>query len=464
MDASEKRFQLGVYRWRLTKSLSLLLLLCGVAPRIAYGQSPAPDPQLLSEIEKIRAIDNHAHPMRVVLPGEGPDLDQDALVSSYAPDFENYPPPVRLQPDYFENFEAWRALWGYRYRDLEPDHRKTLLVTKRAAVQEKGDGYASWVLDQMNIETMLANRIAMGRGLTPPRFRWVSFVDALLFPLNNDAEKAKNPDRKHFFEDEEALLKRYLKECGLGGLPDNLDDYLSKVVSATLQRQKQQGVVAVKFEVAYLRSVDFGDPTKAEASEVYARYRNGTPPANDYKKLQDYLFRYMAKEAGTLGLPVHMHILGGGAGTYYDSLGANPLLLTSVFTDPSLRSTKFVLVHGGEPWIKEVRMLFQKPNVYADFSAQTFLLSARELSQNIRAWLEVYPDRVLFGTDASQSNEEFGWEEEAWITNRTARVALAVALTGMMEDHEITREQALKLANMVLRDNASRLYHCFGSC
>src|SRR5207244_7960094 len=44
-----------------------------------------------------------------------------------------------------------------------------------------------------------ANRVAMGRGLTAPRFRWVSFDDALLFPLSNEAAKRANVDYKGFY-------------------------------------------------------------------------------------------------------------------------------------------------------------------------------------------------------------------------------------------------------------------------
>ena len=46
------------------------------------------------------------------------------------------------------------------------------------------------------------------------------------------------------------------------------------------------------------------------------------------------------------------------------------------------------------------------------------------------------------------------WEESAWLTNRTAREALAIALTGMMRDGYITRGRASELARMVLRENA----------
>jgi predicted TIM-barrel fold metal-dependent hydrolase len=80
------------------------------------------------------------------------------------------------------------------------------------------------------------------------------------------------------------------------------------------------------------------------------------------------------------------------------------------------------------------------------------------LSEVLRNWLEAYPDKILYGTDAFSFGAEVDWPEVAWLSNTTAREALALALTGMMNDHEITREQAIKLARMVLRDNAVNLY------
>ena len=44
------------------------------------------------------------------------------------------------------------------------------------------------------------------------------------------------------------------------------------------------------------------------------------------------------------------------------------------------------------------------------------------------------------------------------MTSTSGREALAIALTGMIEDKEITRERALELAHMVLHDNAAKLY------
>jgi predicted TIM-barrel fold metal-dependent hydrolase len=147
-----------------------------------------------------------------------------------------------------------------------------------------------------------------------------------------------------------------------------------------------------------------------------------------------------------------------GCGDYFMQRGANPLLMEAAFNDPLLRKTNFVIVHGGWPYTKEVAGLFQHPNVYADFSLQDLLLYPRALAEVLRDWLESYPEKILFGTDASTGPPELDWEEGGWLAARTARRALGAALTGMMNDGEISRERAIELAKMVLRENAIRLY------
>jgi len=433
----------------------LLLIALSVIAASNVAAQTTPDGQLVAAIEKIKAIDNHAHPLRYVAPGEKPDDEFDALpLDAIGP----IPLPVRLNPGNLEFVQAWRDLYGYKHDDMSEAHVRELLQTKQRIATEQGDRFPAWVLDQLGIETMFANRVAMGRGLGTPRFRWVSFVDALLFPLSNEAARKSNPDYRGFYPGEERLLKRYLASAGLKALPTTLDAYLAKVVTATLEAEKRDGAIAVKFEAAYLRKLDFEEADIVSARRVYSRYvRGGEPSAADYKTLQDFLFRYIAHEAGRLALAVHIHAIDG-AGAFYKQSGSNPLLLESVFNDESLRKTNFVIIHGGYPFTKETAAMISKPNVYADFSAQTFLIYPRELSEVLRNWLEAYPDKILFGTDAFSFGPEVDWPEVAWLSNTSARQALALALTGMMNDHEITRAQAVTLARMVLRDNAVKLY------
>jgi predicted TIM-barrel fold metal-dependent hydrolase len=418
------------------------LLLLIAAATSATAQLPI-DSQLASEIAKIKAIDNHAHPVRPTF-GADKDADYDALPVET---MEASTEPVRTRQGSPVALEASRALYG---------NAKDIRARKQQLMQEKGAGYANWVLDQIGIESMFANRVAMGPGLAPPRFLWVPFEDALMYPLDNSGLAAKNSDRKAFFADEDRLLQRYLKECGLQRPPASFDEYLNKVVSSTLERHKRGGAVAVKFEAAYLRSLDFEDVPLADAARVYAGPRRGAAPEAAYKKLQDYIFRYIAAECGRLGLAVHLHAAAG-AGGYFHVGGANPLGLESVLNDPKLRKTNFVMVHGGWPFTREVAALLTKPNAYADFSEQTFMNYPRAVAGAIREWLEYAPEKVLFATDAYPFSEEMGWEEAGWVAANTGRQALGLALTEMMHDGEITRARATEIAHLVLRDNARKL-------
>lgn len=438
--------------------LALLAFLSLLLPSV-HAQSA--DPRLLAEINKIKAIDNHSHPPRVVSAGEKDD-EFDILPCD---PLEPSDPTTISRPENPQYLAAWKALYGYPYNDARPEHVRELMQKKQKIMQEQGDNFPNWVLDQLGIETELANRIAMGRGLKPPRFRWVPFDDALLLPLNNSSVAGDTPDRKYFYSREEMLLSRYLKDLGLSAVPATLQGYTGKVIAATLERQKQQGAVAIKFEAAYLRSLDFG-PVPAdraaeigEATRIYARYAQGGVPAReDYIRLQNHLLRAIASEAGRLGLPVHFHT-GGGCGSYFMLNGSNPALLEGLLNDPTLRKTTFVLVHGGAgAFTRYTSYLLMKPNVYADFSEQTWLVSTRRLSEVLRDWLEWYPEKVLFGTDLYPNTPEINWEEIGWQTTQSGREALAIALTGMMNDGQITRERALELARMALHDNAARLY------
>jgi len=413
------------------------------------------DPGLEQAIATIQAIDDHAHPV-LAPPAMASDREFDALpVES----LEAQTDPVAMRPDFPLLGAAWQALYGFTDPPpLAPEAQARLDALRHEVQSEKGEHFPAWVLDQTGIATMLANRVALGFGVEPPRFRWVPFADALLFPLDNAGLAAATPDRREFFRLEAIVRSRYLKESGLSAAPATLAEYLSKVVTATLERQKAAGAVAEKFEVAYLRSFDFGDPPRAAVEKIYARWiAGGVPDATDYKQLQDYLFRYIAMECGRLGLAVHLHTLGG-VGSYFSVAGVNPLLLEPLFNDPRLRKTNFVLLHGGWPYVREVAALLQKPNVYADISCQDIMFTPYTQAGWLREWLEFVPDKVLFGTDAYGFTAQMGWPEAAWIASHDARKALGVALTGMLDDGEISRERALQIADMVLRGNAQALY------
>jgi hypothetical protein len=446
-----------------TKITSILLALA-VAP-LLHAQTLLEkqlDPELYAHILSTPAIDNHAHPV----------LPQDALASKQAPDrdfdalpVDNMEPQTDIVAWRADNPQlplAWKALWGLDLTlPLTPAETRQLADAREKMKAAKGITYATWVLDRANIATMVANRVSMGPGVldtgTPAtRFRWVPYADALLFPFDNAQLAAETPDKALFFPLEEKLRARYLAALNLKKMPPTLDEYLAQVVIPTLERQRKGGAIAEKFEIAYLRSFDFTNPSHEDAARVYALSNSSRTPA-DYKLLQDYLLRAIARECGHLGMAVHFHTLSGGGG-YFSIAGGNPLLLEPLFNDPTLRHTSFVLLHGGWPFVREAGALLQKPNVYLDLSQQALSFPPRTLATWLREWLETFPDKVLFGTDGYALSDAEGWEESTWLAAHNARQALALALTGMLADGEITRPRAFAIADEVLRNTATHLY------
>lgn len=431
--------------------VSLALVLAGTT---ATAQAPV-DSALLRYIHAIRAIDDHAHPMRPIANGAPADTEYDALPLDGIPPFDM---PSRLKPD----DPIWRSAQDALYH-VKPDatgaaYHSALKAAVVNAQHAQGQRFPEWGLDQAGIDVMMANRIALGAGLAPPRFRWISFVDALMLPLDVSGEAARTPDTRSLYPREAKLLQRYMRDLNVRALPATLDDYVRTIVAPTLARERANGAAGVKFEAAYLRPLDFDDANPADARRIYARYaRGGVPSHAEYKTLEDYLFRAIAREAGRQKLVVQIHVLETFGG-FYSVYGSAPHLLEPAFNDSTLRGTKFIIVHGGWPLVGETQGLLGKPNVYADISMMDNILSPTTLAAVLRQWIGEWPDKVLFGTDAFDGGVEQGWEQVAWVASTTARRALAIALTGMMRDGEITRDRAQTLARMVLRENAAAVY------
>jgi uncharacterized protein len=434
--------------------MTIYMSSCNHSPSVnkeIASYQPEGDAELAEFISRIKAVDNHAHP-NTIDPG---DKGSDALPLDGLGNIEL---PARVRPESQTWIDAGKALYGFTGTALNKKALKDLTDTAQNVMKQKAEKFPGWALDKAGIEVMFANRITMGSGLSSPRFRWVTYVDALLFPLSTKAEALVTPDREKLFPLEDQLLKKYLSDLNIPKLPATLDEYLNQVVTATLEAQKKGGCVAVKFEAAYLRSLDFEKVAFQSASEVYASYVNGGEPSHEkYKLLQDFIFRHIAREAGRLGMAVHIHSFPG-AGNYFVAADCDPLLLEPVFNDPELRNTKFVLIHGGGTFSKHTSAMLWKPNVYADISLLTQLWPPDQLAAVLRDWLSQFPEKILFGSDAVSFGPGLGWEMSAWIASTTGRQALTIALSGMIRSNEINLSRAKEIATMVLRTNAGNLY------
>src|ERR1039457_1461963 len=248
---------------------------------------PGPDVQqiyqrLLPQIEKIPAFDHHAHP------GFPDDPDVDAMAS--APDTSL---PVRTRDDNPELIAAAKALFGYPYDDLSPEHAKWLAVKKKDLKKKySGTAYFKMILDKINTESSVANRAMMADYLDPNRFPWVLFADSFMWPFNNERERARNPDEAVYIPLQEKMLHRWMQQESVSKLPAKFSDYLEFIVRVLTDNQKRGGI-AMKFEVAYFRPTTFSDPTCQQAEDIYRQYASaGVPSEKDYRTFQDFIFRF----------------------------------------------------------------------------------------------------------------------------------------------------------------------------
>src|SRR5258708_23126058 len=115
----------------LKKILVAVLLLLSF--RVLRAQTA--DPQLLAEIQKIKAIDNHSHPPKLVGPGEKDD-DFDALPCD---PLEPGDLPVVARPENPQFLAAGKALYGYRYNHARPAHLRRLIEATQTITPERVD-------------------------------------------------------------------------------------------------------------------------------------------------------------------------------------------------------------------------------------------------------------------------------------------------------------------------------------
>src|ERR1700691_829024 len=210
----------------IVRFICMFLALGGVV----LGQArplPGPDVQqiydrLLPQIERIPIFDHHAHP------GFSDDSDVDAMAA----------PPgsaaLRQRDSNPELVAAAKALFGYPYDDLSPEHAKWLVQKKAELKKSRGTAYFSDILDQLNIEQGVANRAMMADYLDPKRFVWVFFADSFMWPFDNAGERSRNPDEAVYIPLQEKMLHRWMQQEKVAKLPSRFSAYLG-FVTRTLE-------------------------------------------------------------------------------------------------------------------------------------------------------------------------------------------------------------------------------------
>ena len=419
-----------------------------LAPR-ASGKGPLEpwrkDPsfqRLAAKLDKIPAIDMHTH-----LLGRG----------AFDPNLANAG-PVMLRATQPWFVASVRARFGVSIQPDRLPEANAAILAARARMTERLGTHQYWMdhLDYTLTEIAFVNQSARD-GTDGKRLRWVPFASTLLYPLHAEHLMERSPAHRGDIAEAQGELNGLLKDDGLRETPRDLAGYV-RFIDGVLRRWQTEGAVAVKFTEAYLRTLRIADVDEQRAASLYAKGRDAPLSRDEYLAVQDFLWRHILLEAGTLKLPVHIH----------SSLGEPPFLralesdvrnLEDVLADPRFFGTRVVLIHSGGPWYGIASYLTAKPNVWVDISSMAFLYPVPDFAALLRAMLLGSPGKVLYGTDAaSYPSVPGGADAQHLMLSRATRDALYVALSGLIRDGVIDEARALEMGRGVLRDNARRLH------
>jgi len=221
-------------------------------------------------------------------------------------------------------------------------------------------------------------------------------------------------------------------------------------------RAKEAGFVAIKSGLAYNRTLDFKDVSRADAEACFKNLvaRRGTISRGDWRResipLQDYMFGRIAANCAKYRLPFQIH-----TGLFYDTwrdvTQSNPSLLTPlIIRHPN---TRFVLMHGGYPYGTELLAMAKNlPNVVLDM-CWVYVISPSFAYRFISEAVETVPaDKILgFGGDYQIPEGAYG---HAVLCRETVGKVLAdKVLEGYWSE-----EEAVAYARMILRENAIQVF------
>jgi len=234
----------------------------------------------------------------------------------------------------------------------------------------------------------------------------------------------------------------------------SLKEY-EEAVFNLMDRGKRQGIIALKDQSAYLRSISYDLPTRSEAEKIFNKVL--IDPRNqlswpEAKPLGDYLFHQYMRFARELHLPVQIHTgYVGGIRNRVDK--ANAAHFASVLELHS--EVKFDLFHGNWPYMGDLLFLVKNyPNAFLDLCWLPAIdpLYTQEL---ITHAVMTVPHSKIHGF----GGDYILWPEFVAAHLSLAREVIADALSDLVESNWLTENEAILIAADWLFNNPNRFYN-----
>jgi uncharacterized protein len=327
---------------------------------------------------------------------------------------------------------AFRDLYGVDFESTDP---AAIDALPRRVADNYGD--RRWLYDviteRSNLELMIIDPYWAKLDYVPeyPFESFVLHVSTLLDGFHR-SEFAREPSADPY---------RVAERIGVPVA--TLDDYLA-LLERLMGDAKRAGAVGLKSTRAYDRTLRFENVPRAAAAAVFGRPRSSLS-AQEIQEFQDFIMWRLVGQAAKHDLPFQIHT---GHGRLQ---GSNPLLLLDLIeANPQ---TKFVLFHGGYPWIGETGAIAMQHwrHVWVD-TVWLPTISPRMARRALHEWLEVMPsNRLLWGSDCFNA-------ETIYAATKINREVIAEVLAEKVDRGDLREPDALRIGRQILRDNALEVY------
>ena len=242
--------------------------------------------------------------------------------------------------------------------------------------------------------------------------------------------------------------------CSNYDLPiHKLDDLLACMEKIVTLWRKDPHTVGIKSAHAYYRSIGFQRTDRSTAEGVFNTIltREGhSLSIREAIPLQDFLMFELVAMADAVRLPMVFHT-GIQAGNFNRIKNADPLLLQPLLEE--FPRAKIDLFHAGIPFVRDIAILAKYfPGVHLNL-AWSHIVSPAMIRSTLSEWLDLLPNTKIFGFGG-----DYAIVEKVYGHLKMARRNIAWVLAEKIRDGELSRSDALILAQRMLRDNPGAFY------
>ena len=405
-------------------------------------------------IDTMTVVDTHEHLMNPAgIPKSGM-CDFMLLFHHYADDdikSAGMPKPVfeTLLKDSMSTLQKWEIMKPHWENSFNTGYNRvvSLTVDKLFGIKKIDGSTVNAISEKIReayqgdwFHTVLKNRCNFDFVIVDGNDR--SFGDPAVFRYVKRFDYFQLDSRKKI---DQASERAGFKILSLDGLVNALNHEFENALT--------QEFVAVKNGTAYFRSQYFEDVSKEKAEVVFNMILNSPGkvfPFETIKPLSDFMMHRLLDLALKHDKPVQIHTgLQAGDGNTIEN--SNPALLANLFL--KYRDVKFVLFHGGYPYGGELASLAKNfRNVYIDL-CWLYIISPSYSERYLHEWLETIPANKIMAFGGDYHNVENVYGHLLF-----AKEVIGNVLIDKVQMKYFSEEEALKIAKMMLHDNAVNLF------